>query len=81
MNTTTIEQKIEHALEEIRPFVAQHLGDIQFVKFEDSICYVRMLGTCSGCPLSQVTLKQGVEEMMKASIPEIKSVEAVEESV
>lgn len=77
MSASTIEQKIEQTLEEIRPFVAQHLGDIQFVKFENKICYVRMLGTCSGCPLSQVTLKQGVEEIMKASVPEVESVEAV----
>ena len=74
---TAIEEKIEQTLEEIRPFVAQHLGDIQFVKFENNICYVRMLGTCQGCPLSQVTLKQGVEEIMRASVPEVQSVEAV----
>ena len=77
MSMTAIEQKITQTLEEIRPFVARHLGDIEFVKFENSICYVRMLGMCSGCPLSQVTLKQGVEEIMKASVPEVESVEAV----
>ena len=77
MTALTVEQKIEQTLEEIRPFIATHLGDIQFVKFENNICYVRMLGTCQGCPLSQVTLKGGVEEIMKASVPEVQSVEAV----
>lgn len=77
MELLTIEQKIEHALEEVRPFIAQHLGNIEFVRFENNICYVRMLGTCSGCPISQITLKQGVEEIMKASVPEVQSVEAV----
>ena len=77
MDTAAIEQKIEQTLEEIRPFIATHLGDIQFIKFENNVCYVRMLGTCSGCPLSQVTLKGGVEEIMKASVPEVQSVEAV----
>lgn len=77
MELRTIEQKIEHALEEVRPFIAQHLGNIEFVRFENNICYVRMLGTCSGCPISQITLKQGVEEIMKASVPEVQSVEAV----
>lgn len=77
MEAATIEQKIETALEEIRPYIAQHLGDIEFVKFENNICYVRMLGTCQGCPLSQITLKQGVEEIMKASVPEVQGVEAV----
>ena len=77
MDAQPIEREIEKALEEIRPFIAQHLGDIEFVKFENNICYVRMLGTCSHCPLSQMTLKQGVEEMMRARIPEVQHVEAL----
>jgi Fe-S cluster biogenesis protein NfuA len=70
-------QQIEKALEEIRPMLARHLGNIEFVKFENNIVYVRFLGTCHGCPLSQLTLKAGVEEMLKAKIPEVASVEAV----
>lgn len=70
-------EKIEKALEEIRPMLARHLGNIEFVKYADSIAYVRFLGACKGCPLSQFTLKAGVEEMIKAKIPEIQSVEAV----
>lgn len=69
--------QIEKALEEIRPMLARHLGNIEFVKFENKIVYVRFLGTCQGCPLSQLTLKAGVEEMLKSKIPEIDSVEAV----
>lgn len=69
--------QIERALEEIRPMLARHLGNIEFVKFENHIVYVRFLGTCKGCPLSQLTLKSGVEEMLKSKIPEILSVEAV----
>lgn len=70
-------QQIEQALEEIRPMLARHLGNIEFVKFKDNIVYVRFLGTCQGCPLSNLTLKAGVEELMKAKIPEIAAVEAV----
>ena len=69
--------QIERALEEIRPMLARHLGNIEFVKFENSIVYVRFLGTCKGCPLSQLTLKSGVEEILKSKIPEIISVEAI----
>jgi len=69
--------QIEKALEEIRPMLARHLGNIEFVKFENNIVYVRFLGTCQGCPLSQLTLKAGVEEMLKSKIPEVASVEAV----
>ena len=70
-------QKIEQALEEIRPVLARHLGNIEFVKFENNIVYVRFLGTCHGCPLSQLTLKTGVEELLKSKIPEVDKVEAV----
>ena len=73
----TIEQKIESALDEIRPFIAQHLGDIAFVKFENNICYVKMLGTCSTCPFSQMTLQQGVEELMRVRVPEVRHVQAL----
>lgn len=72
-----MQSKIEQALDEIRPMLARHLGNIEFVKFENNIVYVRFLGTCHGCPLSQLTLKAGVEEMLKSKIPEIDSVEAV----
>lgn len=70
-------EKIEHVLGEIRPMLARHLGDIEFVKFEEGTVYVRLLGTCHGCPLSQLTLKAGVEEMLKSKIPEVAKVEAV----
>lgn len=72
-----METKIEQVLEEIRPMLARHLGDIELVKFEGGIVYVRLLGTCHGCPLSQLTLKAGVEEMLRSKIPEVAGVEAV----
>ena len=70
-------ERIEKALNEVRPMLAKHLGNIEFVKFEQGIVYVKFLGTCQGCPLSQLTLKAGVEEMLKLKVPEVRSVEAV----
>lgn len=70
-------EQIEKTLEEIRPMLARHLGNIELVKFEEGIVYVRLLGTCHGCPLSQLTLKAGVEEFLKSRIPEVINVEAV----
>jgi len=70
-------EKIQNALNEIRPYIAQHLGDIEFVKFENGVVYVRMLGTCTHCPLSQVTLKAGVEELLRVRVPGVEAVEAV----
>lgn len=70
-------EQIERALEEIRPMLARHLGNIEFVKFENGVVYVRFLGTCHGCPLSQLTLKAGVEEILRSKINGVKSVVAV----
>lgn len=70
-------EKIEKALDEIRPMLAWHKGNIEFVKFEEGVVYVRFLGTCQGCPLAQLTLKGGVEEILKAKIKEVARVEAV----
>lgn len=73
----TIEEKVQHSLQEIRPLLAQHFGDLEFVRFENGTVYVKMLGMCQHCPLSQVTLKAGVEEMLKSHIKEVNSVEAI----
>ena len=70
-------EQIEKALQEIRPMLARHLGNIELVKFESGVVYVRFLGTCQGCPLSQLTLKAGVEEMLKSKLKEVDRVEAV----
>ena len=70
-------EEIEKALEEIRPMLARHLGNIEFIEFKDGVVYVRLLGTCHGCPLSQLTLKAGVEELLKSRVPEVLSVEAI----
>ncbi len=72
-----MQQQIEKVLEEIRPMLARHLGNIEFVKFEEGTVYVRLLGTCQGCPLSRLTLKAGVEELLKSKIPTVTRVEAV----
>ncbi len=63
--------------ERIKPAVAQDGGDINFVKFEDGIVFLELRGACSGCPSSTITLKSGIENMLKYYIPEIASVEAV----
>ena len=61
----------------IRPAVARDGGDIKFKSFEDGIVKVELQGSCSGCPSSLMTLKQGVQNLLCHYIPEVKSVEAV----
>ncbi|MBI4031981.1 MAG: NifU family protein [Proteobacteria bacterium] len=61
----------------VRPAVAQDGGDISFVRFEDGVVYLRMQGACAGCPSSTMTLKNGVENLLRHYVPEVRSVEAV----
>ena len=70
--------KINELLEErIKPAVAQDGGDINFVKLQKGIVFLELRGACSGCPSSTITLKSGIENMLKYYIPEIQSVEAI----
>lgn len=62
----------------VRPAVAMDGGDIIFEKFEEGIVYLRLQGACSGCPSSSVTLKSGIENMLKHYVPEVTEVRAVD---
>ncbi len=70
-------EKIEKALKEIRPSLQADGGDVEFVSVENGIVKVRLTGACGGCPMSQMTLKQGIEKSVKKAVPEVLSVEAV----
>lgn len=75
---SAVEVRIREILEaEIRPAVAQDGGDITLDRFEDGVVYLHMQGSCSGCPSSTATLKQGIESRLKESIPEVNEVVAV----
>jgi Fe-S cluster biogenesis protein NfuA len=69
-----IKEIIEHR---VRPAVAQDGGDITFHSFENGVVKLKLQGSCSGCPSSSVTLKNGIENMLKHYVPEVESVEAV----
>ena len=73
----TIQKRVEAALAEIKPRIQADGGDIDLVSLENGIVKVRLRGACVGCPMSALTLKQGVERIIKAQVPEVKSVEAV----
>ena len=70
-------EKVEGALKEIRPSLQADGGDVELVDVENGIVKVRLTGACGGCPMSQMTLKQGIERRIKEAIPEILSVDAV----
>lgn len=71
-------EKIEIALQSIRPYLQKDGGDVEFVELtEDKIVKVRLLGACVNCDMSAMTLKAGIEESIKSALPEIIGVEAV----
>ena len=73
INFIEIEEKIIKILDsKIRPAVAKDGGDIKFEEFKDGVVKVKLQGSCSGCPSSTMTLKQGVENLLKHYIPEVK---------
>jgi len=70
-----MKEKVEKALEKIRPSLQADGGDIELIDVVDGVVKVRLTGACGGCPMSQMTLKMGVERTLKQEVPEVKRVE------
>ena len=66
-----VERKIIQVLDKIRPYLNSEGGDLEFIKFEDGVVYIRMLGACLGCSAIDVTLKDGIESLLTAYVPEV----------
>jgi Fe-S cluster biogenesis protein NfuA len=76
---STFEQKVKMIIDSIRPQLQGHGGDVEFVATENgSTVKVRLQGACSGCPGARMTLKMGIERLLKEKIPQVKEVIAVE---
>lgn len=75
----TIPQRIEDALETIRPALQIDGGDVEFVGFdaEGGVVQIRLMGACGGCPISSVTVKYGIERRIMAAVPEVTGVAVV----
>ena len=74
-----MKENVEKALQKIRPALQADGGDIELIDVVDGVVKVRLTGACGGCPMSQMTLKMGVEKVLKQQVPEVKSVETVKE--
>lgn len=78
MNTEELHKKVNDALQTIRPFLEADGGNIELMEITgEKIARVKLLGACKACSMSHMTMKAGVEEAIKRAVPEIKSVEAV----
>ncbi len=72
-----MKERVEEALEKIRPSLQADGGDIELVEIDDNIVKVRLQGACSSCPMANITLKNGVERVLKEMVPEVEAVESV----
>jgi Fe-S cluster biogenesis protein NfuA len=70
-------EKVEEALNKIRPALMRDGGNVELIGVEGDVVKVKLTGACGGCPMSQMTLKMGIERILKKEIPEIKEVIAV----
>lgn len=75
----SILEQIEDTLDVIRPALREDGGDVELLGFDDEqgIVHLRLVGACSSCPISTVTVKQGIERRIKTAIPEVREVQAV----
>lgn len=79
MEKELIEKRVKNILEQVRPYLQADGGDVSFVELtDDMVVMVELTGACGSCPYSTMTLKNGIESVMKKSIPEIKAVEQVQ---
>ena len=77
MGETMVIEQVKEIIEKLRPYINRDGGDIKFVKLEEGIVYVQMLGACVGCAAIDTTLKDGVEAILLEEVPGIIGVEAI----
>lgn len=74
MNEKQIEEKVKEILDKIKPFLVNDGGDVTFIKYEDGIVYIKLLGACADCPMADNTVKEMIEYTLTFEIPEVKEV-------
>ncbi len=68
------ENKIKQIIEKLRPFLINDGGNIEFVKYENNIVYIKMMGACANCQMLDLTLKDGIEAAIQEEVPEVEEV-------
>jgi Fe-S cluster biogenesis protein NfuA len=72
-----MKERVQAVIEKVRPMLQADGGDVELIEVARAVVKVRLKGACAGCPMSQMTLKNGIERVLKKEIPEIESVESV----
>ena len=70
-------EKVEAALEQVRPTLKADGGDVQLIDVKDGVVTLKLTGACGGCPMATITLKGGIERVIKEQVPEVKEIVAV----
>ena len=78
MNSDEVTLKIVSLINKLRPFLINDGGNIEFVKYENNIVYIKMLGACKDCAMMDITLKEVIEEIITNEIPEVKEVRNID---
>ncbi|HWR91175.1 MAG TPA: NifU family protein [Desulfobacterales bacterium] len=71
-----MKERVQAAIDRIRPMLQRDGGDVELVDVQEGVVTVRLRGACAGCPMSQMTIKNGIEKFLKQEIPEIVAVQA-----
>jgi Fe-S cluster biogenesis protein NfuA len=71
-----MQDKVQAVLDKVRPSLQADGGDVKLVEVKDGVVKVKLTGACAGCPMSQMTLKNGIERLLKREVPEVKEVVA-----
>ena len=69
-----MKEKVQAALDKVRPSLIADGGDVELIDVEDGVVKVKLTGACAGCPMSQMTLKMGIEKFLKKEVPEVEEV-------
>jgi Fe-S cluster biogenesis protein NfuA len=77
MKGVPVKERVQEVLDRIRPALQADGGDVELVDIDGGVVKVRLVGACAGCPMSQMTLTNGVERVLKQEIPEVERVESV----
>ena len=80
MKENKVEERVIEIIDKLRPFLMNDGGNIEFVKYEDNIVYIRLMGACSNCAMLDYTLKDGIEQMIMNEIEEVKEVRNINET-
>ena len=74
MNNDDLNQKIKLIIDKINPYIISDGGNLEFIKYEDKTVYVKLSGACADCGMLDITLKDGIEQLIKNEIPEVENV-------